>query len=65
MFCGFFSLLEKRWKLGGKEQWRIETGRGEGSLISWFAAAGWKISCHLLPRCWGSGYSDAPLYFRT
>lgn len=37
----------------------------EGSLMSCFAAPGWKINCHLLPCCWGSDDSDAPLYFKT
>jgi len=61
----FFPLLEEKWKLGGKKQWRIRTGKEGGSSVSWFAAPGWKSSRHLLPRCWGSDYSDAPLYFKT
>lgn len=49
----------------GRNTGGFKLGEGRGSLISCFAAPGWKISCHLLPRCWGSDYSDAPLYFKT
>lgn len=64
---GLFPLLEKRWKLGKVEKNKggFELGEGKGHFVSCFAAPGWKRSCHWLPRCWGSDYSDAPLYFKT
>lgn len=65
MFQGGFLLF---WKRGGNwERWEEtrEDMNWEGSLFLCFAAPGWKRSCHCLPHCWSSDYSDAPLYFKT
>lgn len=56
---GCFPLLEEKWEWVEDSKWEM------GSLIPCVAAPGWEISGHLLPCCWGSDYSDAPLYFKA